>query len=451
VEFQATTPSGYPGGELQLGFNPSQFEWVGFDLYYDGPTPSTSTDFGGMQMMIANGSSPYNWAWIGGVSFTAAMVGHWTHFNLPCAASDIENAAGFAVQATPGSTAGATPITFHIDNIQTWNPVTRPSITGLSPATPGGVQISVDSDGTANQYDQEGISTPTTNNTSDFFWINQTPATYSFTLTNFPSPAAAPGFEAHIYIVNGDSIIAGPNDWSYNETYSGVPYNALDYAGLRIGNGTNGGVLAIFEWKTNAPSANATNISQFSLPSYTSANGTWSLNFSDNLHLSIVGPTGSVVGTVTLPDFYDDPNYTGNFSPANSMVEFGVAKHDVEGNGMNDGKSAIFTQVLTSNLNSTLSDNFSGPGLTANYDWQVAEYYTDSAVRAIWQPQGVAWWVKWNTAQSGWSVQSSSNLLNWGAAGMSYSYVDATGTNTLGAIPAASLPSASTGFFRLTQ
>ena len=163
------------------------------------------------------------------------MVGQWTHFNLPCAASGIVNANGFALQAIPGSGAGTTPITFHIDNIQTWNPVTRPVINGLTPATPGGVKMNVDANGNSNIYDQEGIASPSTNNSStDVFWVNQTPATYSFTLTNFPSPAAAPGLDAHIYLCNGDSLTAFNNGYGYNQTYSGANYNMVDYLGFHV-------------------------------------------------------------------------------------------------------------------------------------------------------------------------------------------------------------------------
>ena len=451
IEFQPTVPNSYQGGQLNLGFNPSQFQWVGLDVYYDGPTPGSSTDFGGMQMFIANGSAPYNWVRIGGINFNAGMVGKWTHYNWPCAASGVLNAAGFAFQATPGSTAGATPITFHVDNIQTWNPVTKPILGQFTPGTPGGVRISVDNDGTSNPNDQEGITAPATNCTGiNFFWVGQTPATYSFSLTNFPSPASAPGFDAHVYIVNGSTIESGPNDWGYNQTYSYNAYNALDCADFHIQNSaSNNGVVAVFEWKTNSINANPTNITKLYFPQYASANGTWTLTFNTDTSATTYGPDGASAGSLTLPDFASDPNYDDNFSPSDSLVTFGVAKNGAVNNGM----SATFTQVVVTNASQGVlyDESFSGPGLTANLDWQVAEYYMDSANRATWLPPGTAWWIQWNTTQSGWSVQASSNLLNWVSAGVTYSYVDTTGTNTLGAIPYASLPAGKNAFFRLTQ
>src|SRR6185503_1405512 len=152
------------------------------------------------------------------------------------------------------------------------SPVTLPSVTGLQKGTVGGVQMTLDGNGTANLNDQEGISSPSTNNTTtDYFWVNQTPATYAFTLTNFPSPASAPQFDAHIYVDNGDSIQAFNGAYNYNQTYSGTPYNMVDYLGLHVQNGTNGGVVAVVDWKTNAPNSNATNAITFNYTSMPSA------------------------------------------------------------------------------------------------------------------------------------------------------------------------------------
>lgn len=452
VEFQASDPGSYQGGQLNLPFNPANFEYVGIDVYDDG-NPTNSTDNGGFQIQIANGNAPYNWAFIGSASFSASTLGKWTHYTFPCASSGIVNAAGLAVQSTPGSGAGAVPITFHIDNIQVWTPIFQPTLIGPLPPTAGGVQLTLDGDSTNNVNDQEGFSSPSTNNAdTDFFWINQTPATYSFTLTNFPKPASAPSFDAHIYIWNGDSetTLSGNNGYGYNETYSGVPYNVPDYLGLRVQNGTNGGVVAIVEWKTNLPNSNATNTIPFNFPSMASANGTWSLNFTDNTHGNVTAADGSV-NSFTLPDFYDDPNYNANFTPLTSVVQFGVFKN---GNVTNNNQTATITSVLVSNAvdGTLLQDGFNGPGLTANYNWQVSEYYLDAADRAIWQPFGTGYWLRWNTTAAGWNVQSTSNLLSgWNNGGVTYTYTDDTGSNTLGAVPITNLPAGNAGFFQLVK
>lgn len=454
-EIQIADPGGYNGWN-QYGpnspFDFTRFQWMGLDVYVDGSSGST---YGGAQI-LAFGPNYSGLQYIGGMSFNAGMVGKWTHFNFPVAVTGITNSPAFAIQGTPGSDGGTDTTTFHVDNLEFWSPQTPISITSLTPGTPGGVKMAVDADGTANQYDQEGITSPSAdNNATDYFWMNQYPATYSLAITNFPSPAVAPGFDAHLYIVNGDTITTGTTGgWSYNQTYSGVPYNAYDYAGLRIQNSfTNGGVVAIFEWKTNSPNANATNTFKFTLTQYASADGTWTLNFSDNQHATLLGPDGNVAGTFTLPDFGSDPNYANNFSPATSMVQLGLAKNDTNNDGVNDGQSAIFTGVSVTNANNVVfGDNFAGPGLTASNAWQIAEYYQDAADRVTWQPQGTGWWLKWNSTQSGLTVQTTSNLLgSWTNVGSVYTYVDTTGTNTLGALPATNLPAGNAAFFRLQK
>ncbi|MGA9449970.1 MAG: hypothetical protein WBW41_01360 [Verrucomicrobiia bacterium] len=451
LELQATPPYGtYPGGQLYLSLSPALYEWVGVDVFYDGPQSPTTNDYGAMQFSIANAASPYNWVNIGNVSFNASMIGTWTHFNFPCAASGVTSGAGFAIQAyTPGGEPGTTPFNFHIDNIVLWNPETIPTITGITPGSPAGVQMTVDADGTLNLDDQEGFCTPTTNNAAaDFFWIGQTPATYSFSLTNCPAPAAAPSFDAHIYVWNGDSITAVENDFGYNQTYSGVNWNAGDMISLDVQNGTNGGVVAQFGWKTNLFNGAESNqwITTFTFPTMASMNGTWALNFTDNTHGNITAPDQSV-NSFTVPDFSSDPDYTANFNPATSAISFGVFKN---GNVLNNGQSITINNVTVANSTGTIyNDSFGGPGLDANNNWQVAEYYQYAADRTIWIPAGTAWWIKWDATALGWSVQSAPDLTSWADAGVTYTYVDTTGTNTLGAIPSASLPAGNAAFFRM--
>ncbi len=297
-KIQISNPDGYSGWnqyQPPSAFDTTRFEKIGFDVYYDGPDGG-GTQYGGFQFFLVKQNSDNSWSpqWIGAVSFDASMIGKWTHFDLPCAASGITVCPAVVFQGAPGA-GGANPITFHVDNLVLWNAVTQPKILSLTPnTTPGGLQIGVDADGTDNANDQEGICSPAGANAgTNFFWINQTPATYSITLTNFPAPAApfsstatAPvsagaGFDAHLYLCNGDSITAFANDFSYNQTYSGAPYNVLDYLGLHVQNayitnnttyttnnsvittnnsyGLASGVVAIVDWKTNSPSANAAN------------------------------------------------------------------------------------------------------------------------------------------------------------------------------------------------
>ena len=219
-----------------------------------------------------------------------------------------------------------------------------------------------------------------------------------------------------------------------------------------VENGTTGGVVVAVMWKTNHPSADLTNRLTFT-PPYTSANGTWTFNFSDYTHGTVVGPDGAVVGNITFPDFTQDPNYTANFTPATSCFQFGVAKNDVNNTGTNNNQSAYFTHVVLTNAGGVIyDDTFNGPGLAANYAWRVATYWQFTANRVLWQPFGTAFWLKYGDPMFGYTVESTGSLPGtWGDAGVTYTYSDASGTNHFAAIPTASLPAGNAGFFRLMK
>lgn len=348
----------------------------------------------------------------------------------------------------------AGPLQVFVDNIKLTTPITPPQIFGLLPGSPGGLKVFVDANGTAHQWDQEAFAAPSADcNSRNFFPLYQTPATYSFTISHFPDAKVAPGFQAHLYIFNGDSLTGNGGDFGWNQTYSGAPWNAYDYMGMTVENGATEGVIATFEWKTNSPSGNATNRMQFTLTN-TTANGTWALNFSDNTHGAIVGPDGAVAGAIVLPDFSSDPNYTANFSPSTSCLQFGVAKNDGNNTGVNNNQSAYFNRVVVTNMSSGViyDDTFNGPGLTANYPWRSATDWQYGANRVLWQPSGTAYWLNFGEPSAGYTVLSAGSLAGpWGDAGVTYTYSDATGTNHFSAIPTANLPAGNAAFFRLKK
>ena len=205
-------------------------------------------------------------------------------------------------------------------------------------------------------------------------------------------------------------------------------------------------VISTFEWKTNMPAANPPNVTQFTYPNLTSANGTWSLNFSSDYAGTIVAPDGTV-NKVTLPNFSQDPNYNNNFNPSTSFMNWGVFKNDGANSGINNGDNWVLTQLLvTNNVQGVVfTDNFPGPGLGANYAWR-----TSSSLYVQWLPSGLAYWLKWNIPDDGFTVQSSANVSGpWVDAGVTFTQVDSTATNRLAGVPAASLPIGKTAFFEL--
>src|SRR6185312_502245 len=106
----------------QFTFDATKYQYVGFDVYVDG---TSGTTYGGMQVIFFKNNyagSPNTFA-IGPVPFNASMVGKWTHFDFPCSSSGITACPSIVFQGTPGSDGGTDTTTFHVDNIQLWNPV----------------------------------------------------------------------------------------------------------------------------------------------------------------------------------------------------------------------------------------------------------------------------------------------------------------------------------------
>jgi len=430
-----------------LDWNPSLWTYLSFDLYIEGTTGGSG--LGGFQFFVENDS--YSPQWIGAYNFSPSMVGTWTHYDIPIGSvSGLTDSPGWVWQSTGGSDGGGNYVTFDIDNIQVWSPVAAPQITGIKPNTlSGGVQMMVD--GAGDQYDRNSLCFPSQTGDVDYFWLGNNGADYSMTLANFPSPAAAPGFEAHIFVANEDTCANA----GYNETAGSVDWNANDLLVFRVENGASGGVLANVEWKTNAPASNATtgvngNVQQFIYNNLTSANGKWDLVFTSDTTAEIIKDGTVMTANVTMPNFAADNNYIDNFQPSSSIIQWGVFKNDGANSGINNNDSYVLTAASVAlNANATpnvlLTDNFSGPGLTANNAWRVS-----SSEYISWLPSGTAYWLTWTLPDGGFTVQSSASLLGpWADAGVTYTVPGVNGTTRLAAIPTASLPAGSAAFFRL--
>jgi len=430
-------------------FVPTRWSYIECDVKVDAAlsTPDGSGNYGSFNFNVRESS----WAdhvLPGAVVLDSSFAGAWGHIKLPLPAT----ASGGPLDIILSGTYGG-PVVVYVDNLVLTKPITPPSILGIAPGTSKGVFVTVDP-ATDNQWDEEGISTPSADNdVTNFFWVESTPATYSITLADFPTPAAAPGFQAHIYLVNGDSITASGGSFAWNATYAGAPWNAYDYAGFKIQNTMdNTGVIAIVEWKTNAPSANPieANVQQFPLTQYPTANGKWTFSFTDNTHGTITGPDGATAATFEVPDFISDPGYLNNFTPLTSAALFGLAKNDTENSGVNNGKSATIAAVQVKNAWIDRTDTFDGAGLTTTYAWQICRYWKNPETRVFYRPAGVGLWVKYGNPAEGYLVDVSTDLKIWSNAGVSYKYTDGTGIQHWAGVPSANVPP-DDGFFRLIK
>ena len=107
--------------------------------------------------------------------------------------------------------------------------------------------------------------------------------TYALTITNFPSGAAYPGYQAHIFLVPGASI---PN----YETAPDYTENNLIF--LDIHQNPDGTAYGAFRYKTNQPNGNGMVYGSGSLGYAGSSTvlGTWSLTFDQDTNITVLSP-----------------------------------------------------------------------------------------------------------------------------------------------------------------
>jgi hypothetical protein len=340
-------------------------------------------------------------------------------------------------------------VVFWIDNVWfEWNTNTAPPpppTMGLKKAGTPGVMIALGSSG--GQWDRQAISTPAGN--GPYIWTAQGgyPVSYACTITDFPAVTTHTGYEAHMYIVNGDT--AGAN----NDTGGSPDWNCPDILIFRVENRTttvmttNGttittnytyDALAQIQWKTNFPSANATNV-----PVAVSAPGvlgTWTVTFTDATHGSLSGP-GITTTNFTLPE----DAVLNNFSPSTSFVQFGNFKDDGANDGHNNDATGTFNHVKITGNSAPIDDDFSGATLTNKYAWR-----TTSANEVVYIAQGSAWFINWSVPALGFNPSVASALTGpWSPLAVTGQYQN--GTNIYAVVMASALPAGGKAFFRVAK
>jgi len=427
-------PAGWQDAPAELQgpvFDPGKFTYIDFDIYLEAPTGLST--YGGFELHYW-----YSWTSLGTAPMSEANIGKWTHYSLPLKAGAVN---GLVLHPGVWGLPTAETFTYYIDNITLWRPATPPTIKKLVKGTGvGGVQITMDND--SSQWQRDALATPSGGGT--YFWTSQGsyPVSYSFTITNFPDAVTHGGFEAHMYIVNGDT------DPGNNQTYGGCDWNVPDIFMFRVQNDAAGGVVARIDWKTNLPGANPLGDALYHPVAVNgpTAIGTWTLTFTDPTNGIVTGP-GITATNFTLPE----EAVINNFTPMLDYMQFGVFKSDGANDGHNNQASATFSRVqLTSSGYGAFDDSFPGPDLQGGgIPWR-----TTSSTAVQYVPPDIAWWVTWSLPDDGFQL--------WGANAVNVPFVDAgvgaamgynytQGANRVGAVPAANVPAGNAAFFQLRK
>jgi hypothetical protein len=437
---------GWDGGYI---LDATTYTNYSFDIKVD---PSSSPiKAGGSYGPLEIGLTTDGWGQLGLPTFTIPLTAtNWTHVDRPLIPSlvGIDKVNGYFFKIWSDG-AHTNTLVFNIDNVKITKPtapvVIPPPTMSLAKAGPSGVQITMD-DNTA-QWQRNAISTPA--GSGPYLWNSQGsyPVTYSLTITNFPAVASHAGFEAHLYLANGDTSTAG------DQTSGSPDWNVPDIFIFRVENRvntvltTNGSTIttnftydamAQIQWKTNFPGANATNIPVVVFPP--SALGTWTVTFVNSTNGTLTGP-GITATNFTLPE----AAVLNNFSPATSFAQFGMFKNDGANDGHNNGARGTFSHVKFTGAAAPFDDDFSGATLTDKYAWRKT---SASAVQYI--PPGSAWLVDWTLPAAGFNAESAAVLAGpWSNAGLTNTYTGGGKVHVL--VPSSALPAGNATFFRLMK
>ena len=414
--------------------DPRRFTYLDMDIKLD-PSSSTMVNgstYGYFEVDITI-NDDWEWAQLGGLNLQAANT-NWTHLSYPIAGHGVTNAMHSFILKLGGGWAqdGFTnAVIVNVDNIKFWTPQVPPTIS-LAPAGPGGAQFV--SSQPANQWQRQNIVTASGN--YGYSWVGNdfiTPVTYSFTSTNFPDAVAHPGFEAHAYLVNYDTL---PTPVAWNEVYSAIDWNATDIIVAALRNNGGGGVDFSFNFKTNLSGAGINNT--LAVLHGPSALGTWSVSFQNDVNVTLSGPGG--IST----NFVIDADTVAHFN-GNMLLDFGTFKN----NFVNNGASATFSEIHVVGSGMPFDETFPGPGLNPdplNVRWRLA---ADDAAAITWVPSGIAWWLNWTLPDTGFTAQSAPSVTGpWADAGITYIIEGTSGRS--GAVPAG-MPAGNKGFFRMMK
>lgn len=411
------------------------FKALEMDFKLDPATqPTKSGNFGTIQLgLIYLSGQDWKQLKCGELQATAASTS-WTHLTFPIdqTAAGLDTVVGYYIYLWSGGEFTNT-LMFNVDNIylkpSTDEPPPPPPTMGLLKAGATGVRVIMDDKNA--QWQRNAIATPLDG--GPYLWTSQGsyPVSYSCTIAQFPDAVKHYGFEAHMYLVNGDtgggSQTSGSPDW-------GVP----DLLIFRLENRAEGDALAMIQWKTNYPNANATNVPvSVAAPS---AIGTWTVTFTDATHGSLTGP-GITATNFTLPADV----VANNFSPSTSYVQFGMFKADGPNDGHNNDAYGTFSRVQFTGAAAPFDDDFSGATLTNKYAWR-----TTSPTSIQYVPPGTAWDITWTTPASGFNATMAASPNGpWTPAKFTSTYRDSAKLH--GLIAQSALPGTNASYFRLVK
>jgi hypothetical protein len=398
-------------GQYATGVNidATKYDSLTFDLFVD---PASPTNQAGHICVLSVGFFLNNYSvyTITNVPIATNNFGKWMRYTCPINKATAPSGTGnlatgpaFNINCYGGENASlftnTVPTTMWIDNlyVKLSNvPTPPPTMSTFITEPKAGLNL-FSAPPTTDNFQRNSVKSTTTTGVT---WLGQSDFTYSFTITNFPSGAAYPGYQAHIFVTTGP----GNN--------SALDYNETNLIWLNVQQNSNGTGVAYFRYKINEPGAN-TNMfgpeyigvasagTLTNLPAPTVL-GTWSMTFNQDTNVTLSGPGGASV------NFSMRPEAVANFiEPLN--VVFGAQPN----NAANVGQVVVLASATVTNggaSSAPISDDFMTDAPLNTGLWTILSGEPNTVFVFPLDPGSRL--VRWNQPDAGFGLQVTTNLMN---------------------------------------
>ena len=395
------------GGEgaygLQTTLNPLNYTNFEFDILWDTNSTIniTNHNVGGDPNGFGFGfvATQYGQSWAPNANQPVLVAdGQWHHYSIPInPAWPVIPGVIFKKYMGYNAANEGTTSAFWVDNLTfDFNTnVVIPKPTMLAAKATKGLNLIAAQSGS--QYQRNGVrSIPA----DPHQWYgNPDPVTYSVTIAEFPSGVTYGGYQGHI-MLSTDGSTSEP-DWNNpNVVYVQFQQNG---AGQGICN---------FRFKTNSPNSNGQGssgffgtgaIMQMIAPSVL---GTWDVTFTNNSHITVVGPGG--VST----NFDMGPDAAAFFQSGTPSM--GTYFGGQPNNPNNIGQRLVYSRIkITDGATTVVDDTFPLSDPSNEADPALWTKALDAGAAAIKVVDQNAFWVDWNKPDGFLAgVQISSNVTS---------------------------------------
>jgi hypothetical protein len=253
---------------------------------------------------------------------------------------------------------------------------------------------------------------------ANYSWIGNSPASFSFTITDFPTNAADSGYSFAMLLVGG----------AVANNASAADWNNPSVIFTQIQCDTNGVATWTFRWKTNSAGSNG-DYYDYPLPFVTNPTpiGTWTLSFdASDIGVTMTAPNG------------DSTNFTLGVTPNISDLELNTdfengAWISLNVNGYT-GTNNYCKRAVISRF--SISENYGYSGFTNDFTKSVVDtniWFVDAgdARFSLFDvPTTNAYYIKWGLPDNGFALQT--NNVAYNKLATNYTVIYDANTNPIG-------------------